>query len=166
MGRQAGEVLAEAYERFGGDLYRYLLLLLGRREHAEDVMQELLMRLMRPAKRDPAALQNRAYVFRAARNEAYRAMGRLRRVPASSSDRVLDMRDPRGGSEEERVIMQEALLRLPGEQREVAHLKVYMNMTYEEIGRLMDTPPDTAASRYRYALEKLRALLAEKEDKP
>ena len=50
---------------------------------------------------------------------------------------------------------------LPAEQREVVHLKVWEGMTFQEIADLTGESLNTAASRYRYAIEKLRTILAE-----
>ena len=48
---------------------------------------------------------------------------------------------------------------LPPEQREVVHLKLWEGLTFEEIAAALEIPPNTAASRYRYGLDKLRELL-------
>jgi RNA polymerase sigma-70 factor (ECF subfamily) len=45
---------------------------------------------------------------------------------------------------------------LPPDQREVLHLHVYEGLTFQEIGDLAGLSINTIASRYRYALEKLR----------
>ena len=50
-----------------------------------------------------------------------------------------------------------ALAALPEEQRSVVHLHVWEDMTFREIGELLGLPTQTIASRYRYALDKLRA---------
>ncbi len=55
--------------------------------------------------------------------------------------------------------VQEALRALPSEQREVVVLHVWSQMTFCEIAALILIPSNTAASRYRYALSKLRELL-------
>ena len=52
-----------------------------------------------------------------------------------------------------------ALGELPAEQRAVAHLKLWGGLTFEEIAAALEIPPNTAASRYRYALDKLRDRL-------
>jgi RNA polymerase sigma-70 factor (ECF subfamily) len=48
---------------------------------------------------------------------------------------------------------------LPPEQREVVHLKVFEGLTFQEIADLAGESINTVASRYRYALEKLRGQL-------
>ena len=48
---------------------------------------------------------------------------------------------------------------LPPGQREVIVLKIWHEYTFEEIGELLDLSPNTAAGRFRYGLQKLRASL-------
>jgi RNA polymerase sigma-70 factor (ECF subfamily) len=45
------------------------------------------------------------------------------------------------------------------EQRAVVHLKLWERLTFEQIAELVGVPPNTAASRYRYGLDKLRERL-------
>ena len=58
-----------------------------------------------------------------------------------------------------RDALSEALATLPVEQRAVAHLKLWEGLTFEAIAEMLDIPPNTAASRYRYAIDKLRERL-------
>ena len=54
------------------------------------------------------------------------------------------------------------MLGLPEEQREVVVMKVWGELTFEAIGQVLDVSPNTAASRFRYAIKALRkALVAE-----
>ncbi len=55
--------------------------------------------------------------------------------------------------------LQDAMKNLPLEQREVLVLKIWGEMTFEEIGRTLNISPNTAASRYRYALGSLKKVL-------
>jgi len=41
----------------------------------------------------------------------------------------------------------------------VVHLKLWEGLTFAEIAATLDIPPNTAASRYRYGLDKLRERL-------
>jgi RNA polymerase sigma factor (sigma-70 family) len=58
----------------------------------------------------------------------------------------------------ERAAMR-CLAALPQPQREVIVLKIWHRYTFEEIGELLGVSPNTAAGRYRYGMEKLRATL-------
>jgi len=65
---------------------------------------------------------------------------------------------------EESVQVFRALAELPYEQREVFILHVQGEMKFKEIAKLQNISIKTAQSRYRYGVEKLRAIL-EKENK-
>ena len=59
--------------------------------------------------------------------------------------------------------MSRFVARLPQEQREVVALKIDGGLTFAEIGEALSISANTAASRYRYALEKLRDSLGGKK---
>jgi RNA polymerase sigma-70 factor, ECF subfamily len=58
-----------------------------------------------------------------------------------------------------RAALAGALAELPPDQRAVVHLKLWEGLTFEQIAEVLDIPPNTAASRYRYGLDKLRGRL-------
>lgn len=60
--------------------------------------------------------------------------------------------------------IEEALKKIPAPQREVIVLKIWGDLTFDEISKQLDIAPGTAASRYRYALAALKKLLAGLED--
>jgi RNA polymerase sigma-70 factor, ECF subfamily len=61
------------------------------------------------------------------------------------------------------VAVETALRSLPEEQREVVVLKVWGELTFQEIADTVDAPMNTVAARYRYALEKLRDRIQQYE---
>ena len=63
------------------------------------------------------------------------------------------------GNQEQVLALQKALRDLPEEQRETVFLRIWSGMTLSEIADATETPLNTVASRYRYALEKLRHCL-------
>jgi len=60
--------------------------------------------------------------------------------------------------------LRRALGDLPNDQREVIVLHVWGELTFSEIGELLGVSSNTAASRYRYALAKLRGSMFAKEN--
>jgi len=60
--------------------------------------------------------------------------------------------------------LRRALADLPDDQREVIVLHIWGELTFSEIGDLLSVSSNTAASRYRYALAKLRGSMFAKED--
>ena len=149
--------LASLYDDHAPALFRFLMALTGHEADTRDLLQELFLRAARrPAEEiwlDPAA-----WLFRAARNlhtdftrrrgTRERALSRLAQEPLLPAD---EERPP--------LCTAAALAALPEEQRAVVHLKIWEQLTFARIAEVLDIPPHTAASRYRYALEKLRARL-------
>ncbi len=131
---------------------------------AEDVVQEAFVRYWRHQRElpgDPQALLITS-VRRAALDLARRE-GR-RAVREEKADGGLEERegifDPLpGDGDERRTEIECALQRLPEEQREVLVLKIWEELTFEQIGEVLAISPNTAASRYRYALGALRKEL-------
>lgn len=58
-----------------------------------------------------------------------------------------------------REALSTALGELPPDQRAALHLKLWEGFTFEQIAKALGIQPNTAASRYRYGIDKLRALL-------
>jgi len=149
------------FERHGDGLYRYALMILADHAAAEDAVQQAFANLVgrSRARLIRAPLD---YLRRAVRNECYTLLRRRVRDIARISSNGLLVEPVSGDPDrpEERLSLDRALRALPAEQREVVHLKMYEGLTFREIAELIDVPPDTAASRYRYALAKLREALA------
>jgi RNA polymerase sigma-70 factor, ECF subfamily len=118
------------------------------------------VRIVRKRRRLAKARRLDAYVYRIARNEAIshvRHRSRARSDGAIASPWLVASNDGRERAELVDLI-ENALGRLPDSQRQVVVLKVYRGKTLREIGDLLSIPLNTAASRSRYAMEKLRAL--------
>jgi RNA polymerase sigma-70 factor, ECF subfamily len=62
------------------------------------------------------------------------------------------------GSQESAIALQSALRMLPADQREVVVLRIWGQFTFEEAAAIIGISPNTAASRYRYGLEKLKEI--------
>jgi len=80
-------------------------------------------------------------------------------VKELSSEPILEKVTGEIIDEDEEKLIEAALRKLPPDQREVLHLKVYENKTFRQIEELIGIPLNTAASRYRYAIDKLREIL-------
>ncbi len=122
---------------------------------AEDVLQETFMALVQRAE-PPANPEH--YCVRSFRNRALNYRRSLWRRLTREWESLRWFERPASETEREREAMQ-ALAGLPQEQREVIVLKIWHEYTFEEIGELLEVSPNTAAGRYRYGLQKLRARL-------
>jgi len=155
---------AALYDRYAERLYRAAVGILGRREDAEDVVQEVFTAVFQSS-RKMADVQNlTAYLFTVLRRAAGRLAARRADEPRAGEAAIADLTakagpDDRSGIDGQRL--QKALLALPVEQREVIALKIDGGLTFAEIAYVIGISANTAASRYRYALEKLRGSLKE-----
>lgn len=133
------------------------------RADAEDVVQEAFVRYWRHQRAlpgDPMALMVtsvRRAAFDLARRDDRRAArdGRagVAEDPVCAFECTLD-------GQERRAAVEDAVGRLPAEQREVLVLKIWGELTFEQIAAALELSPHTVASRYRYALNALRTELA------
>ena len=154
--------LAALYDAFGAKLFAYALSLIDDVSDAEDVVQDVFVKIQMHRKLPP---EPAVYLFRATRNTAYSKLRwrwiRKRLQPHVEQHMALFWNDD-STQENNETITEEALLHLPVKQREVVMLKIWQGLTFQEIGHVLGCSPNTAASRYRYALERLRNLLEDK----
>ncbi len=123
---------------------------------AADLVQEVFIKTARRpffTVREP-----RRYLLRAAHNAFVDLVRRgTRRREAVEEFRLAGDRFWISGEESEEVErLLEELAGLPEEQRAVVHLKIWEELTFREIAKTLGIPANTAASRYRYAIDKLR----------
>lgn len=161
----------EIYDRYGEMMYQYLALRLGCPQDAEDALQEAFCRLARYSLRWRFVRKPRAFVFRVLRNESNRLLrdriSERRAVPRASEEaggaEAVALRGPDAATAR---LVSRALTRLPDDQREVVILKVYQGFSFAEIAAIRGSSLNTEASRYRYALEKLRRELDGEKENP
>ena len=133
-----------------------------RQSDAEDLVQEAFVRFWRERERvgEPVAYLY-ACVKRCAMDWRRTMERRTRREMGAAGERDECLFEPSGQDSERREAVEAALRRLPEEQRDVVVLKIWGGLTFQEVAGILDIPSNTAASRYRYALEAMRAWLPE-----
>jgi RNA polymerase sigma-70 factor, ECF subfamily len=145
------------YEAKSAELILYGRALGLSHAEAEDVLQETFIALLKQTVEPDNPLH---YCIRGFRNRAlnYRRNLLRRLTREFESKRWFEASETE--TPQERAAMF-CLAKLPPEQREVIVLKIWHEHTFEEIGELLELSPNTAAGRYRYGMEKLRACLKE-----
>ena len=153
--------IGRAYDRHAAGLFRYALMLLGDTASAADAVQQVFLAVVRNSRGVQRFEHEDRYLRCAVRNECFSALRRRRREPAvEGGDRPLvESIESTRDDPELRMAIDQALRALPPDQREVVHLKVFEGMTFQEIADVTGESINTIASRYRYALDKLRAHL-------
>jgi RNA polymerase sigma-70 factor, ECF subfamily len=158
--------LGELYDRFGRVAYGLAYKILQDATLAEDAVQEAFLQIWRGAgsyrpERAKASTWLLTFVHR-------RAVDLVRREQRRRAVQLDAMPEPSGaGADEEvvarsrREIVQEALNRLPAEQRQAIELAYYGGLTQSELAAQLDQPLGTIKSRMFTGLQRLRVLLVE-----
>lgn len=156
--------LERLYDTHASALFAFLLNLTRDEADTRDALQEIFMRLARRPELLREARDERGFLLRLAHNLAIDLMRRRdarSRAHEALVGETVELFVVAGDPDETafRRELAEALGELPIEQRTVVHLKLWEGLTFERIAATLDLPPNTAASRYRYGLDKLRARL-------
>ncbi|MCX8157867.1 MAG: sigma-70 family RNA polymerase sigma factor [Verrucomicrobiae bacterium] len=156
--------LEKLYDEHAQAVFAYALNLTRNEADAHDILQEVFLKLARQPETLAALREPRGYLLRLAHNQTMdlfrRQAVRQNRAEALSSEPETVFAPTADPDEATfRHSLAQALAELPPEQRAVVHLKLWEDMTFETIGAVLGISPNTAASRYRYGLDKLQARL-------
>jgi RNA polymerase sigma-70 factor, ECF subfamily len=149
------------YDLTAQRLVRFAIVVTGNQSDAEDALHACFVRIAQSPDRLLRSQQPWHYLLRMVRNDALLIV--RRRKPAEALESVEDLHthcpvDQIVLAETYHAVWQ-AMRKLPRDQSEVVVLRIWEQMTYQQIGETLEVPAATAASRYRYALEKLEVIL-------
>jgi RNA polymerase sigma-70 factor (ECF subfamily) len=159
LARDGVIALEEIYDLVGQRLVRYAYTLTRNHDDAEDAFQAAMVRLARYPLALARAENPWAYFLRMVRNEALRLTQKRAGTCALPVTDVGAVETPLLDEFEMQRSIRVAVEKLPLNQSEVVVLKIWEGMTFLEIAEVLGESPNTVASRYRYALEKLTRLL-------
>jgi len=155
--------------RYEGDVYGYLVRLLGNRHDAEDAAQNTFVGVVRSLSRYRERGTFKSWLFRIAHREGTRVLRRRRRshehlglhgaaaldaMPSDAATPDCDLI-----SHEDAARVRAALERLPDKEREVVVLRAFSELTFKEIATVTRCPIGTALARMRRATQRLRKWL-------
>lgn len=148
---------ADLFERHGRVIRGYLRALTGSVELAEDLAQEVFLRVVGQAERYEARERERAWLFRIARNAL---TDHRRRAAARPVTTTLSVELPTEPTQVVRLDLQQALARLPDGEREAFLMAEIGGLSYAEIASALDqTIPAVRSTLYRARLSLRRDLL-------
>jgi RNA polymerase sigma-70 factor (ECF subfamily) len=168
IARWREDALAEAYRRHAGAAFALARRVLGDKERAEEVLQEVFLRLWhQPDRFDPERGSLRSYLLAQTHG---RAVDVLR---SETSRRRREEREARETAEsppdiEREVVdltvaekVKDVVASLPPEERRAIELAYFGGHTYREVAVLLEAPEGTVKSRIRSGLRRMRASLAD-----
>lgn len=181
LGAQRGDsaCLDRLVEHFAGRIFGFLFRMTGSRQDAEDLMQEVFVRLVRMIGAYQHDGRFEAWIFRIAANLARDRVRKVRRSPrlVALVDSDTDARALSGVSSVEDLASAEepidaglvrgeavdalntAMKELPAAEREVIMLRHFSQMTFKEIAETTGVPLGTALARGHRALARLREIM-------
>lgn len=156
--------LERLYDEHAQALFAFLLNFTRDENDTRDLLQEIFTRLAREPGLLRGARDERAFLIRLAHNAAIDSM-RRRGTRQKYHDQFAEEGVSIFAADENpdvaafRESLSRALAELPDDQRAVVHLKLWENLTFEQIATALDISPNTAASRFRYGIDKMRERL-------
>jgi RNA polymerase sigma-70 factor (ECF subfamily) len=153
------------FDRYNKQLFNFLARMTVDREAAEDLTQNVFLRMLkyRNSYREGARFQS--WIYQMARNvfmdhyqESKNKSGfvKMETLPDKVDDTGNDI-------EHQERVLQQSLLRLPEEQRELLVMTRFQHMKYEEVAEVMDTTVANIKVKVHRAINKLREYYFELE---
>ena len=158
--RKAREIEA-LYRQHGSALLLFAAAITGELERARDAVQLVFLTLIQDD-RLQGVVDTKAYLFASVRNAVLNEVRIERRNVALDPNAAWF--DPPKRDYSAEINLRHALAALPEEQRQVVVLHIWGELTFQQVAELLNISANTAASRYRYALSKLREAMCGKED--
>ncbi len=154
--------LSLLFERYNVKLYNYFMKLCRNRQASEDMVQEVFLKLIKYRRSYRGDGIFTTWLFQIAHNIFYDYI-RKDNKNLSIEDDNIDIPDTDNlhetvAEKEEKKMIEKALYKLKGSDREVLVLSRYMNMKYKEISVMMDMPEGTVKFRVHQALKKLKEV--------
>ena len=157
------KMLMDAFQK---PIYNYIRRLVVSHEDAEDLLQELFIRVFRHLGQFRSESSLSTWIYRIATNESLRLLNSRKEEGNIASEEVqeeliskLQASDYIDYENEMVVKFQEAILNLPEKQRLVFNLRYYDELEYEEIARILDSKVETLKVNYHYAKEKIKEYI-------
>ena len=156
--------LERLYDEHASALFAFVLNSTRHESDTRDVLQELFIKLARHPELLRDVRELRGFLLRLSHNLAVDFI-RRRATRDRNHEQLAEqfVNVFAANAEPDEQAFQQALAvalgELPEDQRAVVHLKLWEHLTFERIAEILDIPLNTAASRFRYGLDKLRHRL-------
>ncbi len=164
IGQHSQPALLVLYQRYGNLVYSLALQTLRQPVLAEEVTQDVFLKLwQQPGRWDPALGQLSSWLLAITRNASIDRLRREARHQATDIGVVTDAgtepsATPDLGAWADGQLLRDLMRQLPPEQRELIELAFYRGYTHSELSEGLGVPLGTVKTRLRAGMQKLRAL--------
>ncbi len=150
---------------FQEPMYHYIRRMVVSHEEAEDILQEVFIRVFRHLDQFRNESSLSTWIYRIATNECIRFLNKRTEQVISEQEVQEELINKLKASDyidyenELAVKFQEAILSLPERQRIVFHLRYYDELDYNEIASILDSKVETLKVNYHYAKNKIKEYI-------
>ena len=162
---RSGEVdkLASLFDRHNRALFEFFVRMTGNRAVAEDLVQEVFVRVLKYRRTYRDNGRFRTWIFHIARNARNDYFKKHRsellgRQEVSEMEAPVPLVDQTMEQQEQQELLRHAMLQLPEDRRELLVLARYQEMKYDQIARILGCEVGTVKVRVHRALRELREL--------
>lgn len=157
------DAMALLYEKASAPVYAFALSILKNAQDAQDVLHDCFVSVYFAAKSYETRQKPMAWLITITRNLCLKKLNEKRRTAdAPFEEMVLDIPQENGLDIQDKLVLQECLLHLSQEERQIVILHALAGLKHREIAKVLGLKLPTVLSKYNRACQKLRKLL-EKE---
>ncbi|MCD8230311.1 MAG: RNA polymerase sigma factor [Clostridiales bacterium] len=159
------QALAQLYRDTGAAVYGFALSLLGNVQEAEDIQQDVFIRIWQSAGSYKAQGKPLAWIFTITRNLALmRFRDQKKTIAMTEEDWQAMFADQVQMDGEDRIILKSLIETLSREEQNIVMLHAVAQLKHREIAQILDLPLSTVLSKYNRALKKLKQAIKETDD--
>ncbi len=155
------ESLVNLYELTKDAIYGYVLSIIKNKHDAEDIFQEVYVRLYENCTKYDSQGKPLAWIMTIARNLCYEKLRKIK--DTSDIDDMYDMgsHDKNHKNVEDKMILDIAFKKITDEERNIIVLHIVSGMKFREIAKYLELPLSTVLSKYHRAIKRMKDLLKE-----
>ena len=155
--------LEQIYTEYKNELFRFLYVILGETQAAEDALQETFLRAYLHRSKYVEMKREKAWLYQIARNTAYDMLRRRRREFPIEKEQITDVLEKtmEQVDVDSHFLYMEMMAELKAKEREIVSLKIIAGLTHQEIAKVLHMTTGSVKKRYERALNKLKAKYQE-----
>ena len=170
------EQYAKIIERYQGKLFAYLYRLIGNRDEAEDLLQDVFIKAYKNLRSYDSSRKFSSWIYRIAHNEAVNFIKRKSLKRFVSWEDISSTKDKLESSSNEESAdgawirkesikeVDDAINKLPIKYKQVLLLRYFSDKSYDEIGEILGKPVNTVGTLINRAKKKLSDEMAINEE--
>ena len=149
------------YKERKQELFRFLYVILGETQAAEDALQETFLKAYLHRNKYIEMQQEKAWLYQIARNTAYDILRKKRREFPIEKDVLSDVVEQHAEQNniDTNLMYMEMIRELNEKEREIVSLKIIAGLTHREIAETLHMTTGSVKKRYERALSKLRTII-------